>query len=312
MFYNEERKREYFNYVNRVNPDASKPIIYLFKYAAPIEEAWGKDLCDFTLTEIEKVMSTFGAPTKFALAKNLSIYKSYTTWCCNNKLSIDNINHYEELGMDDLEPYVNSVKDRIFSEKDINLVLNKLINDSDRFLVLALFEGVRPANCGELLLISLNDIDKDTKIVTFPSGTKKKMSSRLYELAVQSSSEEVYYSYKDGQETFASALQDNGMIVKPRTNSRNNDIPHVNKRINDKFVTLRRTYNEPDLVYSKLRISGIICQLKKIMDYYNIDRDTLFNDSEYYNTCINMASLSNYELYDIPKSSVKTKVYRFL
>ncbi len=171
--YNAERKETYFAELEKRNPGSSMVVKYIFNTVSQAEELFEKDICDFTLDEINKVLGMFNAMSSNSLSKNFSILKKYCDWCCYNKLSVDNINHFTEFDTSNLSLYVNKYLSALISREDLCSLCKDMFNASDRFLSLALFEGVYEDSIGELLMLTLKNIDPGTRIVTFPSGAKK-------------------------------------------------------------------------------------------------------------------------------------------
>ena len=98
--YNEERKKEYLRHVVEDLGQTPQSAKALFNKTEDYEDLLNKDLCDFTFSEIDKLLSTFAASSINALRKNISVLRKYADWCCSCNISIDNINHYDEINME--------------------------------------------------------------------------------------------------------------------------------------------------------------------------------------------------------------------
>lgn len=275
--YNEERKKEYLRHIVEDLGQTPQSAKALFNKTEDYEDLLNKDLCDFTFSEIDKLLSTFAASSINALRKNISVLRKYADWCCSCNISIDNINHYDEINMEieSLQKYLNKERSVCPSREQVLKDISKIRNCSDKFLILALFEGVRTEAPGELLRAKISKLNGN--ILTFENGEEKTLSETLVDLAKVSSQEEEYISFTGT----ASLLSMKGNIV----NSRNN-IP---------YLTIPRLYT-----------AGIVEQFREIMKKYNVSKEDIF-ESQY----VEMVS-SNYNISSYGKGTLKNKFYSYL
>lgn len=315
MYYNEERKKTYFQYLEDCTPGSTKSIVSIFKKTAKIEEQWNKDVCDFTIDEINKVLSSFNASSRNALSKNASILRTYAEWCCANKLSIDNINHYNEITINSLDKYVNKKKAYIVSKEELYQFIQRLRNMSDRFLILALFEGIGDESIGELLQVELKDIDEDNMMITMPSGKKKIISQDLLNLAIESSNEEYYIS--EGGD-FESPLLKEGKIVNSRVNTRKDSLEALELRLVRRLGKIREENSVSWLTIPKIQKAGVIDDFQVVMKKCGVTKEQVFESERAksdkdikYSDIISMTN-PNYELRKYKKFEVKNKLYEYL
>lgn len=304
MYYNNERKLEYFKYVDSKNMGAHLPIRYIFSKLKDVEEQWQKDICDFTLQEINQVLAIFNASSINALTKNLSVLKTYTDWCCLNRLSIDNINHFTEVDINTLGIYVNKIKSKLVNRGELLSILDSLYNSSDKFVALALFEGVRSSNLGELALLSLDDITESNGIreITFKSGVKKIISDKLYYYALESVEEETYITVGKESDLIEFRLKDNNYIVKKRINSSSESLISYETMIKTRLLKIREYFDIPYFTIPKLRQSGIQSEINSLCERKNITFDEFFGEN--YVNYIKETN-PNYGLVDLQKCNVK-------
>lgn len=300
--YNEERKQEFLRYIKEDLKLTTQSFKSVFKKTEQYEELYSKDLCDFVYAEISKLLSVFSVSSVNALRKNISILRKYTDWCCSCNLSIDNINHYDEINCDieGLKIYINKERSICPDREQVLKDISKLRNSSDRFLVLALFEGVRTEQVGELLRVKIDKLQGN--ILTFENGQKRILSNTLVKLAKESS-EAIEYISLTGN---ATPLNMEGNIVNSRKNTSNNSMQSLNRRMGDKLEALRRETGATYLTSPRLNTAGIVNELKTIINKYNISQDEVFNDKY-----LEMIS-PNYSLTHMPKSVLRSKYKIYL
>ena len=300
--YNEERKREYLRYIVEDLGQTPQSITALFRKTDSYEELLNKDVCDFTFPEIDKLLSVFSASSVNAIRKNISVLRTYTDWCCSCNISIDNINHYDEINMkvENLQKYLNKEKSVCPNRKQVLEDISEFRNNSDKFLILALFEGVRTEEVGELFQVKISKLNGN--ILTFENGEERVLSKELVKLAIASSKEEEYISSTGA----ALTLRMEGNIVNSRNNVRSNTMENLNLRLTNRLIVLRREMNMPYLTIPRLHTAGIVDQLKRIMEKYGISKEEIFEDKY-----IGMVS-SNYDIGSYSKKILKLKFYNYL
>ena len=300
--YNEERKQEFLRYIKEDLKLTTQSFKSVFKKTEQYEELYNKDLCDFVHTEISKLLSVFSVSSVSALRKNISILRKYTDWCCSCNLSIDNINHYDEIdgSIEGLKRYVNKERSICPDREQVLKDISKLRNSSDRFLILALFEGVRTEQVGELLRVKIDKLQGN--VLTFENGEKRILSNTLVKLAKESS-EAIEYISLTGN---ATPLDMEGNIVNSRKNTSNNSMQSLNRRMGDRLEILRRETGATYLTSPRLNTAGIVNELKTIINKYNISKDEVFNDKY-----LEMIS-PNYSLIHMSKSVLRSKYKIYL
>lgn len=314
MYFNEERKNTYFQYLESIKENSSVCIRYIFIRTAKTEKVWGKDVCDFTIDEICKFLPTFNASSLNALNKNVSVLRMYTEWCCQNKLSKDNINHFNEIDKSQLNLYINKITSILPSKEEISEIVNSLANASDKFLIQALYEGVKGESVGEFFYIPIASILSDKRIITFANGKQKVMSKKLYNLAIESSEEERYLSIRDNGEFFESTLVKEGAIINPRSNCRSNTLEHCELRLRERMKKLKSAYGLNMISMPKIYNAGLRDEIKRIMKKYGIDKEQFFNgeiDGKTYSDWIQEVN-PNFEASSYVKVQIRSRVFEYL
>lgn len=213
--YNEERKRRYI----KVKEDAVtlpyRSLELLFEKTEPFEEKNGKDVCEWTTSEIMEFYKYIDAYSFSSLVVRNSNLTQYTNWCLTETLVPDGQNHYQEIRPDMLESCVNKefLSKLIISREDLVRVIDELPNYTDRYMMLAFFEGICGIRYSEMTSLTIDDISGNK--VTLRSGRVLPISDKLKEIAEFAATEESYQTYGPaGKVVKYSDLNSSGAIFK--------------------------------------------------------------------------------------------------
>ena len=224
MMYNEEFKTNYIKETEFRNNSASTNIDLLFRRIAPYEEKIGHDLYDFSIMEIIDYYKSLCTSSLESLMIMNNQYKLYTAYAMKNGLVRDNQNHYDEIDNSVLNSCVNLglLNAKIISKENLLLYLesNDVENVSDKFLALAIFEGICGKGCSELIDLTFNDFDGN--IVNLKTGRQLEVSDKLVEWARESSEIFEYYdiNYSRSNKKY---LDGDPRIIKRMANSTSED-----------------------------------------------------------------------------------------
>ena len=257
--YNSLQKQDFID--NRDKKSAYRYVENLFDKTEEYEKILNKDVCNFTRKEIEDMLIGFCSDSVLTLKTYLSLLSSYTNYCCAHQLSRDNINHYEEIDTAKFPSYVNQFaysRHVILRERVLDWV-EELYVPSDKFLVLALYEGIKGNDYEELFSLTLDDINKDTHQIKLCTGKVIVASKKLVEIAFLSGTTyEVAYAKRD------IIYMDVPNIIKPRNNVSNNDDAHARLRITKQLARIKKELNTPEVSFTNLYKSGFMWQLREL------------------------------------------------
>jgi len=198
--YNAELK---LRYIEEKEATTCTPRNYLtrqFNKTQATEERLEKDLCCFTTYETIDFYKALNISTVESLTVLNSHFVLYTDWCLKQNLIPDCQNHFAELTIDTLMNCINKValQKSIVSKDQLYRWAAELMNPSDAFIIVALFEGIKGENFNELVNLRISDFDGNK--VKLCTGRELIVSDKLIELAKASDITEVYYAY--GSATF--------------------------------------------------------------------------------------------------------------
>ena len=213
--YNEERKRHYIKIKEDAVTLPYRSLELLFEKTEPFEEKNGRDVCEWTTQEIMEYYKYRDAYSLSSLVVCNSNLTQYTNWCLTETLVPDGQNHYQEIRPDMLESCVNKefLSKLIISREDIVRIIDELSNYTDRYMMLAFFEGICGIRYSEMVNAIIDDIDGD--VISLCSGRVIPISDKLKEIAEFAVAEESYQTYgPSGKCIKYSDLNPSGAIFK--------------------------------------------------------------------------------------------------
>ena len=119
---NRELKEEFIQ--NKLDSAAYKEstLRSVMELAGKREDILGKDLCNWTVTEITDYYKTMGKTSDTTISWINRIFKEYTNLCASRGLSLDSQNHYNEITEDIIRTEClnkNILEKIIFTREDI-------------------------------------------------------------------------------------------------------------------------------------------------------------------------------------------------
>ncbi len=198
VFYNEEIKKDYIRQKKATTIYAPNYMENIFSKATTYEEMLGKDICNWTVAEgidYFKYLNVVADSTLIGINK---IFRSYTQYCIERGMSVDNQNHFLEITR---ETIVNECVNRtmldgmIITREDIEQGITIFTEPSDKFLILCIFEGIAGKDYQEILNLRYSDFEKISEneyVVHTCSGRTFPVSPLLVFYAEQSSRQTTY------------------------------------------------------------------------------------------------------------------------
>jgi len=193
--FNEERKRRYIDLKESNVTLPYRSLERLFNSTELFEEKWGKDVCEWTTTEIMeyyKYLDVYSLSSIVVCNSNLNLY---TNWCLTETLVPDAQNHYLEIRPDMLKACINQeyLTRMIVTRDELINSIDQLPNYTDRFMFLAFFEGICGPEYCEMVSATKDDIDGN--VIHLCTGRNIEISDKLKEIAHYAATEEWYQTY---------------------------------------------------------------------------------------------------------------------
>lgn len=276
--YNQKQKESFIKYYQE---DSDNPYVRnIFKATRADEEYKQKDICEFTEKEIIAVLKGFNTTSINSLRVKTSILRTYATWCEANGYILNNMNCFNNLYGKDIEDCVNkhAKQSKLISFECLLEYCHQLLNPIDKFIICAIFEGIRGKKQDLIDLTSLRskDLHKDY----FDLNDRKiKVPSYLYELAI-ASVETYTYTTARGQEK---KLFDCDYVFKPKFNYKTiNGFEEDNiVRIRKRMAIIKSMLEAPEMTTSSLYYSGMIYYMGQIAIEKNMEILDVIKEPEY-------------------------------
>ncbi len=275
--YNEEFKIQYLK-DDTSNKNLSKFMPTLFETIAKFEEEYQKDLCCFNIEEIGNYFTSLSTSSVNRCLNIRSQFIKYSVYCEERNMVEDHQIHWEEADKQFIESCVNYGKqiNELVTRDELLKVLNRLPNARDKFIPLAIFEGICGNRYRDFLYLTENNfsVKKDNCIVKL-QDKKIEVSKQLYYYAQESA--ETYLLYSDGFP--------NGRKVFDENDKR---IIKMNKNVTVDFENSEIAYLH--------KISNILSKIKAITEKPFISQSALVNSGRLH--YINIHKPSNISVYD--------------
>lgn len=241
--YNEALKAKYIEQKKNISTFNEKQIIGIFNRCEPYEKIAGKDLCNFSTTQIENMFRTMGFVSADSLCVFSSILSTYSSWCLGNGLIEDSQNHYTEMNNRRLYEMINLTQFdlKIVERNEVVNWCSKLNYSMGKVVLLGLFEGICGINFENLLGLTIDDLDMDNNRVRI-EGDWIGISRELANFMEQSYEEDFYYSYDS--ERKVNFIKSN-LIIKERSNT---------SSTSSEFRKGRRVYFELKRIFKQLGV----------------------------------------------------------
>lgn len=270
--YNAELKNQYIKQSKTRNINIEMGVIPMFNKAEKMEIALQKDLKDFTVSEIIDFYNMCCTSSLESLMMINSHFKQYTAYCLARSLVKDNQNHYSEITSELLSTCLNYglTKAKIITREELESLMSELHNPSDKFILLALFEGICGEEMSELVEIRKEDITGNE--IQLASDRILEISKELKSLAYESADEYVYYAYKkDGDIKELYYAKDDPYVIKRMYNA---DVEASSKikrqRLYSKVMRIKEYLGSSAIGKKQLMESGRIDMIKQLMKEQNL------------------------------------------
>jgi integrase len=191
----------------------------VFELVSPSERQINKDIFDMNRDELKSVLFTLN-PLKVNSSKFYgSTLRAYIDWAISEGYRRNTINPLNGIDGEWFEQFIDKSKKTVYHKSEIEQLIQACANDQDVAIIRAIFEGVSP---DELLLLSMSDINVNTRMLTLKDNQDNKRQHRvslecIENLVAANRQVEYYKSNGNAPSTTknkTTELIDNGYIIK--------------------------------------------------------------------------------------------------
>jgi integrase len=278
--YNETVKQ---NYLQKYKESTQKTILRIFKASSPSENDMGKDLHQFNREEIRRFLFTLRPKNVVSSRQNGNLISGYIDWAIEQGLR-KSLNPLDAIPKDWYEQFVDKDEQQLFTESELNEIVDKCENAQDAVIVQLIMEGVLGEANEELLNLRKNDIDFDNGILELRDEIKNAsrklypVSEKCLRLCRQALSETEYVKANGDAspdtKALSTKLADNEFLIKSSlTNTKNMGKADKNI-IHRRLDVLSKYFNKPNLTPKNIQYSGMLIMARdKFLKEGELGRD---------------------------------------
>lgn len=194
--YNEQLKEAFLKTYD--NEQSRNTIKYLFFKAYPMELILEKDLYNFSKDEIGKVIQNADPMSQSVAYSYGRFIVAYLNWAIENGYRMNNINPLQGVTNEWYEQFIDKSKKVHFTDKEIQEIIDQLVNAQDAVILALLFEGVNGYGASEISNLKYKDVDFENGILKLyddKKGERKiQVSNNTLKLIEKAYHETEYYS----------------------------------------------------------------------------------------------------------------------
>ncbi len=266
----EERKQRFLK-TYKGAPEAY--VLSIFRKAEEFEEAWDKDAAEFNRSEIIGYLRGLNSTSAETLRVKTSILRQYTNFC--RELGYPYVNHYNEIGTEELERCVNHflLKEKYISRERLMELIDQMQNDCDKYLFLALYEGIGAYGemFEEVTMTKASGIKEHSIVLC--TGRELEVSDELIRYARLSAEQKAYVTKGASLNGMNNQAFDKsqGYIMSARRNCRYPDSrEYAYKRVTTRVAKVKKELNAKYLSIPRLQLSGMCSEIRRILAENNL------------------------------------------
>ncbi|MGM7720699.1 phage lytic cycle repressor MrpR family protein [Metabacillus sp. Hm71] len=260
--YNSEKKNGFLS-----NYEGSTKTTYkwFFEKSSELECKLNKDLSSFSLDDISTLMRMINPITKTSAQSYGRIITSYIKWIKGFKIDLNNEFFYQ---------FVNNVVKKYWTDKEIELIENKLVNAQDAVIIRLIFEGINGFEHSEIRNIKREDVNFENKNITVYDDKRGKrivkVSERCISLIREAFDQEIYFN-KNGDavgKRDKSTLYMNDYLIRKAKSKTTFDGKVDKHQIYRRLSSISSLINNKNFKAEKIEKSGM---LNMANIYYSVD-----------------------------------------
>ncbi len=267
--YNEERKQWFLNECGYEEPTVEL-LKKIFKSTELEERTFGKDLCEFNEDEAIDLLKSYNSKSRRRLKSTAKFLSVYYQWCYQKNIIKNILNPFDErtinFVIDNIIP-VEVFSDKFFTKKDIIGYIGSLLDDINKFILLAPFYGLKGEGYIEIINLKMKDLDEERKTVKLATGRIAKVDDLFIEYMKKAEKVENYITENEpnNRNYKAYIYNSNGYIIKScgggsdlepvKASFINQRLIRIKAQIGNKFISISNLYKNGLINYVKEQYS---------------------------------------------------------
>lgn len=284
--YNSTQKTEFLE-ASDYHETSIELIKLIFNNVETEEIRLQKDLSRFTEIEVQELLKSFNSKSKARLRMTCAYLSGYYKWCLNNGLTEIKDNPYDANKVDGF--ILNIIPSDIIEEKYFNhdafiSKLKKIKDNTNQFIVYAIYSGIKGDEYVELTNLKITDLDEVKKTVRLITGRTVNVNDMFIDLMKKAN--ECTYYFADGIEKSnlygRYSYAESGYVLKSCGNGSHAKKPIGLLIINPRLAVIKKQVGNEFFTVSTIYKNGLINYVKEKFDGKGIDLKTalLSKDNE--------------------------------
>lgn len=202
--YNKDIKERYLNEQYSDNQDSQTTVRYLFQKAELIEDVLQKDLYNFNMLEIGKIIQNANPHSSYVAKSYTRFLSKYISWAIKTGLRDNNIHPLRGTDTSWSTQFVNKSKKIHYSEEEFyEDIVEKLPNAQDQAYISLIFDGILGKESSEIRFLECENVKSISNEITvmeifdgeFSTRTLK-VSDKTMKYLIAAQEQEIYYNYQ--------------------------------------------------------------------------------------------------------------------
>lgn len=309
--YNGEVKKDFIDQYDSL--DSKHTIYWQFLKVAPFEKQIDKDMSEMSDEEIKQMLLSAECSTITSAINHINTYKRYIDFMGVTTSPFYAFESYSELASE----VVDKAKNKRYSIDDLMLMIEELNNDTDKALILALFEGIKGRSFSELLTLKRSNLSIveteggfDYFARVYDENTKDyrnvKISETLHKLLILADKQTAYKT-NNADESIETPFNESEFIFKKSKKGKQGGSVLDRHFITRKFVFFKDFFGNTHLTADDILQSGMMHMAYKLyLENGKLGKQELLKIGEHYNTVL---ATSNGKDYYRNITDIKRKIF---
>lgn len=265
-FYNRELKEKF---LEQYNEETARTYAYSLARSRFEEELFGKDLYNFNLEQISKILPKFKACNLNGVKKHALIIDLYMTWAAENGYRNSNISVLKGMDNEFYERFVMNKK-MFINEDELKEYEDTLVNYQDKLTLRLPYEGLTGYKMSLMRNLNIKCFTDKPNVIRSKDDRKGEreieVSDRCIEFIKKGIAEDIYFAKNGESEGYIKELpltrNDYVIRINAKKNKENSEIDTHN--LHRRLKAIKEGIDLPAITFKSLERSGMIAFAKDL------------------------------------------------